>query len=237
MLDYRERLIQVSTAMADATRRRIFEYLAESESPLTARQVAEHFGLHVNAARVHLDKLVASGMVRVIRRRGTLGGRPAYHYQLLEDQDELHFPPRHYRLLADILTAVMTGKDDPYRLRILQEARRRGYREAARESSPLLEVRGSNAQALAQAWGEDLARRGLRVRGRVTEEGEVEIVFLGCPFGGLSRERGELVCDIHAALEEGRLRQAGDWILRRRGRCVFLARREKKEDSMGATED
>lgn len=224
MLDYRERLVQLSTAMVDSTRRRIFEYLADSEEPMTARQVAEHFGLHVNAARIHLDKLAGSGLVRVIRRRGKLGGRPAHHYQVAEGQGELHFPPRHYRLLAEILVVVMEGVGNRQRQRALEEARKRGYREAAGDSSPLLGLRDPGMESLARAWGEDLSRRGLRARTRVTEEGKVETAFTNCPFGDLSRSAGELVCDIHAALEEGRLRQAGEFKVIRKEQCLFMVR-------------
>ncbi len=224
MLDYGERLGQISAAMADATRRRIFEYLRESESPLSARQVAEHFGLHVNAARMHLEKLAGSGLVRVVRRRGDLGGRPAYHYQVHEEGGELHFPPRHYRLLAEILIGTLVAMGRRSRLAVLEEARRRGRLEAAAESSPLLSVRGRDAQALAAAWEADLVRRGLRRRTRVTEEGHVETLFLSCPFGELPRTAGELVCDLHAALEQGRVESAGEWRLSRGEGCSFIAR-------------
>ncbi|MDI6874645.1 MAG: helix-turn-helix domain-containing protein [Actinomycetota bacterium] len=224
MLDYGERLGQLSAAMADSTRRRIFEYLRESDSPLSARQVAEHFGLHVNAARIHLEKLAGSGLVRVIRRRGDLGGRPAYHYQVDEGGDELHFPPRQYRLLAEILAGAVSRMSSRSRLAVLEEARHRGRMEAAAEASPLLRVRGQDARSLAGAWDEDLGSRGLRRRTRVTEEGCVKTVFLSCPFGELPRTVGELVCDVHAALEEGRIGLAGEWRLNREEGCAFTAR-------------
>ncbi len=225
MLDYGERLGRISSAMADSTRRRIFEYLRESEAPLSARQVAEHFGLHVNAARLHLEKLAGIGLVRVIRRRGDLGGRPAYHYQVDEGGGELHFPPRHYRMLAEILAGAMAGLGGRARLSVLEEARRRSRQEAIEEVSPLLHLRGEDAQSLARAWDEDLGRRGLRKRSRVLEEGCVETVFLGCPFGELPQTVGDLVCEIHAAIEDGRVGLSGGWRVSRKGPCVFRARR------------
>ena len=221
MYDYGERLGQLSAAMADSTRRRIFEFLRESDSPLSARQVAEHFGLHVNAARIHLDKLAASGVVRVVRRRSHLGGRPAHHYQVDEGGGEIHFPPRHYRLLAEILAGTLAGMGGRSRRAAIEEARRRARLQAAEDSSPLLRVQGQDLRSLALSWEEDLGNRGLRGRTRVTEEGGVETVFLSCPFGDLPRKVGELICDIHAALEEGRLGLAGKWRLNRGGRCTF----------------
>lgn len=228
MFDYGERLGRLSSAMADSTRRRIFEYLRESESPLTARQVAEHFGLHVNAARLHLEKLAGIGLVRVIRRRGDLGGRPAYHYQVDEGVGEFNFPPRHYRVLAEILAAAMAGVSGRVRLAILEEARRRSRQEAISEVSPFLHLREPDAQSLARAWEEDMGRRGLRKHSRVTEEGCVETAFLGCPFGELPRTVGELLCEIHAAMEDGRVSLAGGWHVSREGPCSFTARRSER---------
>ncbi|MBC7254064.1 MAG: helix-turn-helix domain-containing protein [Actinobacteria bacterium] len=221
MYDYGERLGRLSAAMADSTRRRIFEFLRESDSPLSARQVAEHFGLHVNAARIHLDKLAASGLVRVVRRRGHLGGRPTHYYQMDEGVGEIHFPPRHYRLLAEILAGTLAGMSDRSRRAAIEEARRRARLQALEDSSPLLRVQVQDLRLLARAWEEDLGNRGLKGRTRVTEEGGVEAVFLSCPFGELPRTVGELICDIHAALEEGRLGLAGKWCLDRGDRCTF----------------
>lgn len=224
MLDYRERLAQLSTAMADSTRRQIFEYLYESGAPLSAREVAEHFGIHINAARIHLDKLAKGGFLKVFPHRGTLGGRPAYHYQVDEAKDELHFPPRHYKLLAKILAGAVGKLEGKSREILLEEAFRRGRLEALRQTSPFLHVSGPEEDSLARAWDEDLKKRGLRRRCRTLEGGGVETVFLSCPFGDMTEVGGDLVCDIHVALEEGRLSLAGNWRVKREGgSCTFIA--------------
>jgi DNA-binding transcriptional ArsR family regulator len=103
----------VSAALADPTRRQIMELLLDAGMPLSAREVAETFGLHVNAARMHLEKLVKGGLLAVTRRRGERGGRPAHMYVVSDEDWELHLPPRSYRPLAAILATGLRqcGRD------------------------------------------------------------------------------------------------------------------------------
>ena len=75
MNTYSENIAQISTALADPTRREIMELVIHAGSPLSVREVADHFGLHANAARMHLDKLVKGGLLKVERQRGVLGAR------------------------------------------------------------------------------------------------------------------------------------------------------------------
>src|ERR671931_361127 len=45
----------ITSAFGDPTRRQIYLFARESESGVTASEVAEKFGLHANVARHHLD--------------------------------------------------------------------------------------------------------------------------------------------------------------------------------------
>ena len=47
----------ITSAFGDPTRRGIYLFTRESANGVTAAQVAEHFSLHPNVARHHLDKL------------------------------------------------------------------------------------------------------------------------------------------------------------------------------------
>lgn len=107
MSSYSDQIAQVSTALSDPTRREIMEYVLHSENPLSVREVAEYFGLHANAARMHLDKLTKGGLLKISRRRGARGGRPAHLYTSADQDCALHIPPRSYKLLAEILTGAI----------------------------------------------------------------------------------------------------------------------------------
>ncbi|MFP4636457.1 MAG: helix-turn-helix domain-containing protein [Nitriliruptoraceae bacterium] len=67
-------------ALAVPTRAGIYRRLRTEGDPLSARDVAEMFGLHANVARNHLDQLAAAGLVITGRRKHPGGGRPAKVY-------------------------------------------------------------------------------------------------------------------------------------------------------------
>ncbi len=75
--------------------------LKRTRHPLTAKELAEQFGLTPNALRRHLDTLEAEGLVRYRREvRGV--GAPVHAYSLSESGEAL-LPRGH----ADVLTAVL----------------------------------------------------------------------------------------------------------------------------------
>jgi predicted ArsR family transcriptional regulator len=73
----------ITNAFGDPTRREIYLFAHHHEQGVTAAQVAEHFGLHPNVARHHLDKLAAGGYVEVAVQRpdGRGAGRPSKRYR------------------------------------------------------------------------------------------------------------------------------------------------------------
>ena len=73
----------ITSAFGDPTRRAVYLFVRESDNGATAAQVAEHFNLHPNVARHHLDKLSAGGYVEasVEKPYGGGAGRPSKHYR------------------------------------------------------------------------------------------------------------------------------------------------------------
>lgn len=70
----------VARALAVPTRAGIYRRLRAEGQPLSAREVADMFGLHANVARNHLDLLAGVGLVVTARRKHPGGGRPAKVY-------------------------------------------------------------------------------------------------------------------------------------------------------------
>lgn len=227
MNTYSEHIARVSTALADPTRREIMDHVLGADNPLSVRDVAEHFGLHANAARIHLDKLVKGGLLMVIRRRDKRGGRPANLYGASEEDRELNLPPRSYRLLAEILAGGMAGLESDITTRLGDEAFRRGREEALRSSSPLVLLKhDASFKIVATAWSQEVERRGFKARIKAAGRNRIEATFLTCPFGDFPRTYPVLACDIHRRLEEGFLSLVGDWELETGGTdCTFTAHR------------
>lgn len=226
---YKERLAEVSTALADPTRREIMDFVSSSSAPLSVQEVAQAFGLHANAARLHLEKLAKGGLLKVIRRRGKRGGRPAYLYLPSEEDLELHLPARHYRLLAEILVEGLSDMGEKVWERFREVSYWRGRREGLSSSSPLAHLPSRpGVEEVAGAWEEDLRMRGMRFRMRVLEGETIEVTFLACPFGGISKSNLRRPCSVHHGLEAGVLSLAGRWVVEREDRkCVFVAKREE----------
>jgi predicted ArsR family transcriptional regulator len=96
----------ITGAFGDPTRREIYLF-AHGDDGVTASQVAEHFGLHPNVARHHLDKLAAGGYLEVAvgRSDGGGAGRPSKRYRAPRDQVSLEVPVR-----TDDLVLALLGK-------------------------------------------------------------------------------------------------------------------------------
>jgi predicted ArsR family transcriptional regulator len=99
----------ISSAFGDSTRRDVFLFVHDAERGATAAEVAERFGLHVNVARHHLDKLAAGGYVEVAaeRPRGGGAGRPSKRYRPTQAALTPSLPIRHDVVLINLLKRAL----------------------------------------------------------------------------------------------------------------------------------
>ena len=187
------------------------EHVLECDEPLSVREVAEHFGLHANAARMHLEKLVKGGLLRVVRRRDNRGGRPAHLYRASDEDWEFYFPPRRYKLLAEVLVNGISALNE-LPSPIGDEAFKCGREEATRTSSPLAYLPpGAGAPEVIRVWADEAKSKGLKIKLYENGDEGKGLVYLSCPFGEFSRRYPSLVCEIHRCVEEGLLSLAGEW--------------------------
>jgi predicted ArsR family transcriptional regulator/TusA-related sulfurtransferase len=70
----------IARVLGVPTRAGIYRRLRTGGQTLSAREVADMFGLHPNVARNHLDQLATAGLVVTSRRKHPGGGRPAKVY-------------------------------------------------------------------------------------------------------------------------------------------------------------
>jgi predicted ArsR family transcriptional regulator len=100
-------VVAVSSAFGDPTRRQIYLFARERIAGVTAGEVADHFALHANVARHHLDKLAAGGYLDVFLAREAHGGagRPSKRYRLSGPAAGLELP-----LKGDDLLITLLGK-------------------------------------------------------------------------------------------------------------------------------
>jgi predicted ArsR family transcriptional regulator len=191
--------IGVHKALADDTRFRLFRYLGLSGRPVSVRELSTRLSLHPNTLRPHLRRLEEAGLVRrEARKSSATVGRPQTLYVAVDRDDE---QGRDYRLLAEILSGLVTGT----------RARDRAA-GLAREWGQYLAVQGGPkpgtrlpARRNLAVLQEAMAHAGFDPRFRRATKGAVEVSLRDCPFRDLLDDHRDLVCAIHRGLVEGML--------------------------------
>lgn len=114
------------------TRGEILTALKKAQ-PLTAKQLADRFGVTPNALRRHLKELEAEGVVRYEREIHGVGG-PEFAFSLT-DAGEALFPRAYEKALAEVLDLVREQQGDEGLVQLFQ----RRWDDIARVARPELE--------------------------------------------------------------------------------------------------
>lgn len=195
MPEDRDAQVAAVAALAEPTRRRLYDHVVRHGSPVTRDDAAVALGLPRATVAFHLDRLVADGLLDVgaERRTGRTGpgaGRPAKVYRRAECSVSVSLPERRYdlagSLLADAVTAAETS-GEALRVALGRLARDRGQAMAVEHSG-----RGGVLEVL----------EGLGFEPRA--DGDA-VALANCPFHALAQEHTELVCGMNLHLLTGLL--------------------------------
>lgn len=196
-------------ALADATRRSVYQVVAAAGSqPVSRDDVAESLGVGRTLAAFHLDKLVDAGLLEVsfARRTGRAGpgaGRTAKLYRRSATEHAVTVPPRAYSRAAELLAEAIDRAGIDETLFDVARERGRGQGRAHR-----------TAQEPRRAQERERARLDevVRVMAAAGYEPAVDldtVVLRNCPFHLLAEEFPPLVCGMNLALIEGLIDGAG----------------------------
>jgi predicted ArsR family transcriptional regulator len=185
-------------ALADDTRRALYEYVVTQPDPVGREQAAAALGIAQHNVNFHLDRLVAEGLLEVEYRRlsgrsGPGAGRPSKLYRRSDREFAVSLPPRRYDLVGDILAAAVsrTAAGLP-----LEQALRAAALEEGRD------VGGA-------ATGVDVTQPLVAVAGVLASQGyepQVEgddVVLSNCPFDTLAKKHTDLVCGLNRDFVQG----------------------------------
>jgi predicted ArsR family transcriptional regulator len=192
MDDARTDQVTAVAALAEPTRRRLYDHVVRSPSPVSRDDVAGATGVPRPTTAFHLDRLVADGLLDVHyeRRSGRTGpgaGRPAKLYRRAECPVSVSLPERRYDLAGELLAAAVV------------EAEGSGERPAA-----VLDRRAfSRGQELAAGSGREGVLHVLEEAGFEPRTSDDGIELANCPFHALAQEHTELVCGMNLRLLEG----------------------------------
>lgn len=196
------RIADLTAALGDPTRRAIYVAVRESAEPMTTAAIAELFEIHPNVARHHLDKLAADGWLDVSHRRssgkaGPGAGRPAKTYEASRKELSIHFSPRRYELLVDLLMRVLQRVAPADVSRVAQQVGAEYGRELAAEiGAP--EDAGYTEAIHAVA----VAMTGLGFSMDPDVEGQ-QLLAGNCPFGEAAADHPDIVCSLDRGIITG----------------------------------
>jgi predicted ArsR family transcriptional regulator len=195
-MDDRSARVSAVAALAEPTRRRLYDHVAAQPTPVSRDEAAAAVAVPRATAAFHLDRLVDDGLLEVQfeRRTGRTGpgaGRPSKLYRRADCTVEVSFPERHYDLAGDLLAAAMAEAEAS------GEAPRAALARLAYERGRRLGAEAAPGAGRAGALGV-LEKHGFEPR---DEDGGVTLA--NCPFHVLAREHTELVCGMNLRLLEG----------------------------------
>lgn len=176
-------------ALADPTRVRILELVAEAGRPVTVYDLAAVVGLHHTAVRQHLAKLRSAGLIDEEPLPPTGRGRPRLAYRTVGSAPA----GGPYQVLARLLAeAVRTG---------------RSPRDTGRAAGERMAI--ADGAAVDQVVRE-ASRIGFEPVVHHRRSGVADVVLRACPFADVADADPQTVCDLHLGLAEGLVGAVGD---------------------------
>jgi predicted ArsR family transcriptional regulator len=191
----------LTSALGDPTRRAIYIAVRESADALTTSEVAELFSIHPNVARHHLDLLTADGYLAVSlpqpRSGGPGAGRPAKRYEATSKEVTVHFAPRRFEMLVEMLIQILNEVHPPNVGAIAEKVGRSYGAELASEIGATGEPGYEGAvKAVASA----MTGLGFTID---PDPAEGQLLTSHCPFGEAATSHPEVICSLDRGIVAG----------------------------------
>jgi predicted ArsR family transcriptional regulator len=196
-------VVAVTSAFGDPTRRYIYLFAREQTAGVTAGQVADHFALHPNVARHHLDKLAAGGYLEVFVSRSDHGGvgRPSKRYRLSGLAAGLELPLKGDDLLITLLGRALSMLPTPEAEAMAEQVGEEyGHKLAAQMSTG--EGQRSFRAAL-HAVADALTAHGFAAHAEARGH-SLALIKDSCPFFDTARQH-PVICAVDRGMVRGML--------------------------------
>lgn len=175
-------------ALGDPTRHELFRYIVDAGRPVDVVELTGHLGLHHNAIRQHLAKLVDAGLVVEATAPRVGRGRPRLVYTVDPSAESRWGAVGPYERLSLLLSEIIRTGDTP-----VDVGRRAGRHAPGATRDSTDPVAGLVDVMERHGFEPTTKRRGDRV----------EIVLGACPFATTALADPETVCGLHLGLAHG----------------------------------
>jgi predicted ArsR family transcriptional regulator len=201
MANDRVESVEAVAALAEPTRRRLYDHVVRQPGPVGRDEAAAAVGVPRATAAFHLDRLADDGLLDVVRlrrtgRTGPGAGRPAKLYQRAASWVRVSLPERRYDLAGELLAAAVEeaeGTGERPRDALDRRARDLGE-EIGRAAGP---------------GGPDAVLAVLEEHGFEPRADGDAVVLVNCPFHALAERHTDLVCGMNLQLVDGVLAGVG----------------------------
>lgn len=208
--DFSDAVTAISAAFGDPTRREIYLYASSCADGVTASETADHFDLHPNVARHHLDKLASGGYVEVGTTRTPRpgAGRPSKRYRVVGSGSgsapalKFETPLRRDDVLVTLLGRALAMLPREHAERMAEDVGVEYGRVMASALGDTANVERTFRDAL-HAVAEALTAHGFAAHAE-KREGKLRIVSEHCPFGDAVIEH-PVICAVDRGMVKGML--------------------------------
>jgi len=197
--------LKLTSALADPTRFSIYQYIVASvKQVVTVQEIADHFEIHPNVARLHLTKLEDVALLTSISEKSGKGGRPSRLYSLSDQVVNLQFPPRNYQLLADIAIESLLSIGEAGEAALVKMGRRFGMEAAKHAMTEASITRETTSfEDKMDSIYRLIVAQGLRPDFEVLDNGTIRFRVYNCTFKDSAKRYPHAVCKMHNALLTG----------------------------------
>lgn len=188
-------LVDDAATVEGSRRVQVLGLLRSAGRSLSAAEVAEATGLHLNTARFHLDALVDERLAERASEPREHPGRP----RILYSAEGPAPGPRSYALLAEMLTGLVASLTDVGPAAV--SAGQAWGRHLIERPAPSEHVDAEEAVARLDRV---LTAIGFAPEVRSSADG-AELRLHHCPFREVAEKHTDVVCSIHLGLMQGAL--------------------------------
>lgn len=179
-------------ALGDPTRHAIFRYLADESRSVDVAELTGHIGLHHNAIRQHLARLVAADLVVESTAAPAGRGRPRLVYEIAPSVDSRWGVTGPYEQLSVLLSEIIRTGDTPV--------------DVGRRAGAIVEhvavAAGADSGDPADVLAAQMGRYGFDPVSEVSGD-EFDLVLRACPFETTALADPDIVCGLHLGLAHG----------------------------------
>jgi predicted ArsR family transcriptional regulator len=196
-------LIEAVGALAEPTRRRLYELVAAADEPVGRDDAVAALGISRELAAFHLDRLVDAGLLEAEyrRRNGRTGpgaGRPAKLYRRTTGAIEISLPTRRYDRAAELMATAIGRMGSVSGIEALARVARERGTAVGHDARQAAGRRGGRLRSL-RGLAEVL--RGAGYEPRIESDGSV--CLRNCPYDSLVAEHRDVTCGMNLAWTGG----------------------------------